>query len=267
MVQTVGYGSMGVHDPKIIELALETGYRVIDSARVYGNEAVCGEGIVNFLKKHPEIKREEIIYTTKINNEAFGYEKATKAIEESLERVKGLGYIDLILVHSPVAPSAARLETYRALQDALEKGICKQIGVSNYGVKVLNELYNWEHFKVKPAYNQIELNPWLQHTDVVEFCQKEGIVVQAYTPFIHNKMDNDPYLQELSKKYKATPSQVLLKWNIQKDIMPLPKSANPERMKLNFDVGFFNLTAKEIEKMGDKNAEIQCWAPDRTRYF
>jgi diketogulonate reductase-like aldo/keto reductase len=267
MVQTVGYGAMGVHDPKVIELALETGYRIIDSARVYGNEAVCGEGIVNFLKKHPEVKREEILYTTKINTECMGYDNATKAIEESLERVKGLGYIDLILVHSPVATSSLRLETYRALQDALEKGICKQIGVSNYGVKVLNELFSWEHFKVKPAYNQIELNPWLQHTDVVEFCQKEGIIVEAYTPFIHNKMDDDSYLKELCKKYKATPAQVLLKWNTQKDILPIPKSANPERMKLNLNLGFFNLTTEEIAKLGDKNAEVQCFGPDRTKYF
>jgi diketogulonate reductase-like aldo/keto reductase len=267
MVQQVGYGAMGVHDPKVIELALETGYRIIDSARVYGNEVVCGEGILNFLKKHPEVKREDIIYTTKINNDTFGYEAATKAIEESLERVKGLGYIDLILVHTPVATSAERLETYRALQDAQAKGICKQIGVSNYGVKVLEELYNWEHFKVKPAYNQIELNPWFQHNDVLEFCEKEGIIVEAYTPFIHGKKDDDPYLQELAKKYKATPSQVLLKWSVQKDIVPIPKSANPERMKGNFELGFFTLTAEELEKLGDKNGDVQCWAPDRTAYF
>lgn len=267
MVQQVGYGAMGVHDPKVIELALETGYRVIDSARVYRNEAVCGEGIVNFLRKHPEVKREEIIYTTKINNDTFGYDAATKAIEESLDRVKGLGYIDLILVHTPIGTSAERLETYRALQEAQARGVCKMIGVSNYGVKVLKELYSWKDFKVKPAYNQIELNPWFQHNDIVEFCHKEGIIVEAYTPFIHGKKDNDPYLQELAQKYNATPSQVLLKWCVQRDIMPIPKSANPERMKSNFNLDFFTLAEEELDKLGDKGGTIQCWAPDRTEYF
>jgi hypothetical protein len=263
----VGYGTMGVHDPSVIVTALETGYRIMDSARVYGNEVVVGQGIVDFLQKHPEVKREEILYTTKIPDNEKTYEKATKAIQSSLERVKGLGYIDLILVHSPNGGTQARLETYRALQDAVEKGIVKQIGVSNYGVKTLKELLEWDGLKVKPSYNQIELNPWLQHNDIVDLCAKEGIIVQAYTPFIHNKMDDDAYLVSLAKKYNATVSQVLLKWNLQRNCMPIPKTANLERMKLNLNVDYFELTAEEVEKLGDKTNKIQCFPPDRTEIF
>lgn len=243
----------------IVEKALEKGYRQFDTARIYGNEEQTADGIVNFLKKHPEVKREDVFYTTKVWTNEFGYDRTTNAVEESFEDAKELGYIDLFLLHSPETTKERRLSAYRALQDAMDKGIIKSIGVSNYGVHHLKELLAWDGLKYKPVVNQIEINPWLQHRDITDFCQKEGIVVQAYSPlFFGRERLQDPALAELAKKYGKSPAQILIRWNLQKGYVPLPKTARLERLEENISVFDFELDDKDVEELGDPNAKCMA---------
>lgn len=239
---------------KIVEFALSNGYRHIDSAAAYHNEQEVGKGILSFLEKTPSVKRENIFYTTKIKERDHGYENATKAIETSLSLVQDLGYIDLILIHSPLSNREKRLGTWRALQEAVEKGIVKSIGVSNYGITHLKELLQWEGLKIKPVLNQVELSPWLQRTELVEFCEQNDIRLEAYSPLTRATKFDDKKLQELAKKYNKSPAQILIKWSLQKNFIPLPKSVTESRIKSNIDVFDFELETQEVEELGDKNA-------------
>jgi diketogulonate reductase-like aldo/keto reductase len=253
---------------KIVELALQKGYRHFDTARIYGNEEQTGEGIVNFLKKHPEVKRSDIFYTTKVWTNEFGYDRTTTALKESFEDVEQLQYIDLVLLHSPETTKEKRLESYRALQDAVDQGFVKSIGVSNYGVHHLKELLSWPELKYKPVVNQIEINPWLQHRDIVSFCEKEGIVIQAYSPLLFGRGKLfDQSLAKLAEKYHKSPAQILIRWNIQKGYIPLPKTARAERLEENISVYDFELDPKDVEGLGDPSAKcLASPGPDPTEH-
>ncbi|VVT50718.1 uncharacterized protein SAPINGB_P002857 [Magnusiomyces paraingens] len=239
---------------KVVEYALSQGYRHIDSAAAYHNEQQVGQGILNFLEKTPNVKREDIFYTTKIKERDQGYENATRAIKHSLELVKGLEYIDLVLVHSPLSSREKRLGTWKALQEAVDAGLIKgSIGVSNFGIHHLKELLSWDGLKYKPSINQIELSPWLQRTELVQFCKDNGIAVEAYSPLTRGEKLDDPKLISLAKKYNKSPAQILIKWSLQKGFIPLPKSVHKDRIKSNIDVFDFELTPEEIDTLGDKN--------------
>lgn len=249
-----------------VEKALECGYRNIDSASCYENEQECAEGIERFLSKNPQFKRSDILYTTKLWEDDYGYEKAKIGIEKSLENAKKLGYIDLMLIHSPTGGRETRLSNWKALQEFVEKGLIKNIGVSCYGVKHLEELLAWDGLKIKPSVNQIELNPWLQHTDIVDFCQSHGILVQSFSPLTCGMRLGDPELLALSAKYHKSPAQILLKWNTQKGIMPLPKSVQPERIKMNIDLDDFELSKEDLDSLGDKDSyfvTVPSWDPTK----
>jgi diketogulonate reductase-like aldo/keto reductase len=128
--------------------------------------------------------------------------------------------------------------------------------VSNYGVSHLKQLLEWPDLQIKPAYNQIELNPWLQHRDIQEFCKQNDIIIQAYLPLMGGRKNEDSVIQQLSKKYNKSPAQIMLKWSVQSNLMPLPKSSNWGRVKENFDLNDFAFTEEELQSVGDVNAEI-----------
>ncbi|KAF5097269.1 hypothetical protein DV451_003901 [Geotrichum candidum] len=254
-------------------VALEAGYRHIDSAKIYGNERDAVEGILKFLEKPGKtVKREDIFYTTKIWNADQGYEKSIVAINESLDKLSGhskegqtdrnLGYIDLILIHNPITSREKRLGTWKALQEALKTGKVKSIGVSNYGIPHLEELFNWEGQTITPAVNQIELHPWLQRTELVDYLRNKNIVPVAYSPLTRCQRFDDPKLVELAKRYNKSPAQILIKWSLQAGFVPIPKSTHPQRIKDNIDVDDFELSAKEVEELGDKNENgFTVWDP------
>ena len=247
-----------------VELALQSGYRHIDSAQFYHNEAECAQGILNFLKKNPAVKREDIFYTTKIMPRSLSYESTTREIESSFAKVKGLGYIDLLLIHSPGSGKVERLAMYEAFQDAVVEGKVKDIGVSNYGIHHLQELLSWPKLKIKPSVNQIEINPWLQRTELTEFCKESGIVVEAYSPLMRGNRLDDPELAKMAKKYNKTVAQILVRWNLQKGFVPLPKTATESRIKSNVQVYDFELDAEDLESLGDKSAyyvPMPSWDP------
>jgi diketogulonate reductase-like aldo/keto reductase len=239
----------------IVETALNIGYRHFDSARIYGNEVETGQGITNFLAKNPNVKRSDVFYTTKIWPSDFGYERTKTAVQESYDDVKDdLQYIDLVLLHSPESTTKKRLESYQVLQEAVDKGMVKNIGVSNYGVGHLKELLEWSGLKYKPCVNQIEINPWLQHVDITSFCKQHNILIEAYSPLMFGGRLNDPEIVKLSEKYHRTPAQIVIRWNLQKGFIPLPKSIHPNRIQENFSVFDFELDDKDVDQLGDKNA-------------
>ncbi|KAF5111286.1 hypothetical protein DV452_004410 [Geotrichum candidum] len=275
-IPIIGFGLWQTKPSEAIDsvfVALEAGYRHIDSAKIYGNERDAVEGILRFLEKPGQtVKREDIFYTTKIWNADQGYEKGLAAIDEALDKLSGhskegqtdrnLEYIDLVLIHNPVTSREKRLGTWKALQEGLKTGKIKSIGVSNYGIPHLEELFNWEGQTITPAVNQLELHPWLQRTELVEYLRNKNIVPVAYSPLTRGQRFNDPKLVELTKRYNKSPAQILVKWSIQAGFVPLPKSTHPQRIKDNIDIDDFELSAKEFEELGDKNENgFTVWDP------
>lgn len=243
--------------------ALEVGYRHIDSAQIYKNEHEVCEAIAEWLKEDPaKNKREDIFYTTKIYDTDHGYELTKKAIEVSLERAKDIGYIDLILMHSPRSDYEKRHGSWLALQEAVASGKVKNIGVSNYGIKHLQELLAYSDLKIKPAINQIEVHPWLTRTELVAFCKDQGIVVEAYSPLVKGQKFDDELLLSLAKKYSKTPAQILINWSLCKGFVTLPKTVTKSRLLPNLESDQFKLSPEDIKALDAKDEYLTTgWDP------
>ncbi|TDL19111.1 Aldo/keto reductase [Rickenella mellea] len=220
--------------------ALKHGYRHIDTAQVYRNEAEVGRAV-----RESGVPREEIFITTKIIQGSFGYQSTLATVEESLKKL-GLSYIDLYLIHSPLSAKEKRVETYKALLEKKAEGKIRSVGVSNYGVKHLEEIRN-AGFET-PTVNQIELHPFCQQKEIVAYDDKHGIVTQAYCPLVRGAFGN-PVLQEVSKRVGKDPAQVLIRWSLQRGFVPLPKSSKPERVISNADVYDFELSEEDMAKL------------------
>lgn len=242
---------------------LKTGYRLLDSAELYKNEKEVADGIAQWMAEDPiHHKRENVFYTTKIWDKFHGYEETKKAIADSLEKAKSIGYIDMILIHSPKSNYEKRHGTWKALQEAVAAGTVKNIGVSNYGIKHLKELLSYPDLTVKPAVNQLEIHPWLTRKELVKYCKSEGIAVEAYSPLTHGKKLDDPDLKKIADKYEKTPAQVLIRWSLDEGLIPLPKTVHTSRLEPNLDVFDFQITPEEIKLLESKNENLNfCWDP------
>ncbi|EPE30084.1 NAD(P)-linked oxidoreductase [Glarea lozoyensis ATCC 20868] len=229
-----------------VTFALEAGYRAIDSAEWYGNEKEVGDSINAFLEKHGEVKREDVWFTTKLQNNV-GYEDTRRKIKASVKRC-GLGYVDLYLLHSPIGGTRKRLECWRAVGDAIEEGEVRAGGVSNFGVRHLQELLD-SNPKVKPAVNQIEVHPFNTQTAITDLCKKNDIIVEAYAPLARAMRAKHPKVVELSKKYNCTWAQLLIKWSLQNGFVPLPKSVKQERVVSNADVDGFSIEEADLQAL------------------
>jgi diketogulonate reductase-like aldo/keto reductase len=222
-----------------VAAAFQAGYRHIDTARIYGNEADVGAAV-----RDSGIARADTFVTTKLWNDDQGYDRALKAFDASLERL-GLDYVDLYLIHWPVA--GKRLESWRALERLYEDKRARAIGVSNFLVPHLEQLL--AKAKVVPAVNQIELHPFLQRQDTCALCAREGIVVEAYSPLTRGKKLGHPVLEEVAKKTKRSPAQVLLRWGVQHGFVVLPKSTRAERIQENGRLFDFSLSAEAMKRL------------------
>ncbi|KAG7378974.1 hypothetical protein PHYPSEUDO_009262 [Phytophthora pseudosyringae] len=217
--------------------ALKVGYRHIDTAQYYENEADVGRAV-----KDSGIPREEIFVTSKLFLNNWGHEKALATTKASNEKL-GLGYIDLYLLHAP-GDSATRADSWKALEELQEQGILKDIGVSNFGEAHLDQLMKTA--KVKPAVNQVELHPWLMRSTLVKYCKENGILLQAYSPLARAKKMDDPTLNEIAKDVGATPAQVLVAFSLANDFITLPKSVHEERIKSNLEAASIKLTPAQV---------------------
>ncbi|EEP76947.1 hypothetical protein UREG_01796 [Uncinocarpus reesii 1704] len=241
---------------KVTLKALEAGYRHIDSARAYKNEAECAEAI-----RKSKLKREDIFFTTKVPWRALGYDTTKQSIEESLKTAK-MDYYDLILLHAPYGGREAREGSWRALVEAQKAGKVRSIGVSNYGVHHLDELEDYnKSIGGKIDVGQYEIHPWLPRRDIVEWLRKRNVVVEAYSPLVQATKMDDPILQELAKKHNKSPAQVLVRWSLQKGYVPLPKSATESRIVENADVFDFELSEQDMQSLETDEYQNVCWDP------
>ena len=216
--------------------AVRVGYRHVDTARIYGNEADVGAGV-----RASDVPREQLYVTTKLWNDDHGYDRALRAFDASLQRL-GLDYVDLYLLHWPVA--GKRLDSWRALERLYEEKRARSIGVSNFLVPHLEELLGAA--KHAPAVNQIELTPFLQRRDTVALCRKHGIVVEAYSPLTHGRRLDHPVLADVARRTGRTVAQVLLRWSVQHGNVVLPKSTRPARIAENARLFDFTLDARAM---------------------
>ena len=240
----VGFGVFQITDKeectKVVLDAIDAGYRLIDTAQSYGNEEAVGEAIL----KSP-VPREELFITTKVWISNAVYDKAKESIHESLKKMK-LDYLDLVLIHQPVSDYYG---TYRALHDLNKEGKIKAIGVSNFYPDRLVDLALFN--EVTPAVNQIEINPFHQQLVAQEVNNKYGVQLQAWAPFAEgrNGMFDNLTLQSIGDKYDKSVAQVILRWLLQRGIVPLAKTVNKERMKQNIDIFDFELSEDDINKI------------------
>ncbi|CAB4405626.1 unnamed protein product [Rhizophagus irregularis] len=235
--------------------ALEAGYRHIDTAALYKNEADVGIAV-----NKSGIPREEIWITTKIWDSDQGYEKTLQAAERSLEKLQS-EYIDLLILHSPLPGSQLRKESYDALQQLVRLGKVKSIGVSNYSVKHLKELLEQKP-EIKPTVNQVEIHPWLTRNDITTFCLQNDIVVEAYSPLTKGKKLKDPTLVQIAERYNKSSAQILIRWGLQHGFVTLPKSINKDRIIQNTDVYDFEIREEDMKILDDLDEYLTTgWDP------
>lgn len=235
-----------------VKYALEAGYRHFDTAQIYHNEEFLGTAL-----QEVGTKRSDIFITTKIWNDNFWWDDLLPSLEESLAQLQ-TNYVDLLLLHFPVTET--RGPAWRKMEEAYEAGKAKAIGVSNYTIAHLEELL--ADCKVKPAVNQVELHVFLQQPELVAFCKKHNIVVEAYSPLAHGMGIDDPMLGEIAKKHGKTSAQIMLRWAIEAGCVVLPKSTHQDRINQNIDIFDFSLDKDDMAKIKhlDKNFRT-CWDP------
>ncbi|ETL26343.1 hypothetical protein L916_19975 [Phytophthora nicotianae] len=258
-IPVIGFGAYLENDVtnsyNIVLPALKQGYRHIDTAQLYHNEAEVGRAV-----RDSGIPREEIFVTSKLFLIDWGYKRALDSIKKSNQKI-GLGYIDLFLLHAP-GDAATRAETWRAVEELHEQGILKDIGVSNFSGAHIDKLMKTA--KVKPAVNQIEVHPWLTRPETVKYCQDHDIIVQAYSPLVKGYKMRDSTLIEIANEVNATPAQVLVAFSLARNIIPLPKSANTKRQKENLESTNVKLSAEQLDKlMALDEYYVTDWDPIR----
>lgn len=237
----------GLETEESVSKALEVGYRAIDTATIYENEGSVGKAVAE-----SGIPRQEVFITTKVWNTDQGYDSTLSVFDESLKKLK-IDYVDLYLIHWPVKNRS--LDTWRALEKLYEDGLVRAIGLSNYKIRHIEEIL--AACKVKPTLNQVEYHPQLQHVELHQFCKKNQIQLQAWAPLMQGKALVLPEIIEISQKYGKTPAQVLIRWDLQHEVVTIPKSSTPERIAENAEVFDFHLSEEDMARIDSLNREQQ----------
>jgi len=226
--------------------ALQTGYRHIDTAAAYSNEAEVGSAL-----RDSGLAREEVFITTKCFNDDHGYKEAKRALASSLERL-GLDYVDLYLIHWPVPAHDRYVETWRAFVECQEHGLARSIGVSNFQPAHLERVIS--ETGQTPAINQIELHPYFQQSDLRRHHRGLGILTEAWSPLAQGQVLDDPAIVRVAEEHSKTPGQVVIRWHLEHGNVVIPKSVTPERIEQNFEVFGFQLTVAQIEEIDSLDA-------------
>jgi len=222
----------GQETEQAVRWALEVGYRHVDTARLYGNEESVGAAI-----RASGVPREEVFVTTKLHPRSAD---GIAELEASLARL-GFDYVDLYLIHWPTGKAD---EQWRALEDGYERGLAKSIGVSNWGQRDLQQTFSLA--QVRPQVNQVEFHPFAFRRALWEYCEAQGVAVEAYSPLARGRSMRDPAIVAVAERHGRTPAQVMLRWALQRDIAVIPKSVRRERIEENAQVFDFTLTDEDM---------------------
>ncbi len=252
----LGFGTWMIKDEteckKAIKAALDAGYRHFDTAQIYENEQYVGQALSESL-----IPRAELFITTKIWNDNMFWDDIELSFEESVKKLQ-TNYVDLLLLHFPV--TELRRPAWHKMQDIYRTGKTKAIGVSNYTINHLEELLR--ECEIKPVINQVELHVFLQQPELVNYCQKNDIVIEAYSPLAHGYNMTDKTLASIAEKHKKSSAQIMIRWCLEKGFVTIPKSTHPERIQENFDVLGFELDAEDIKQISGLEKGLRtCWDP------
>ena len=236
----LGFGVFQINDGQEVEhavrSALEIGYRSIDTATVYGNERGVGKAI-----RESGILREDIFLTTKVWNDDQREKRTLEAFEESLKRLE-TEYVDLYLVHWPV--KGCYQETWQVMEEIYQSGRAKAIGVSNFLVPHLEDILR--DSQIVPSVNQVEFHPFLVQPELLRFCQSHKIQVEAWSPLMDGKITNEQAVQKLAGKYHKTPAQIALRWDLQHEVVTIPKSTHSNRIAENSQIFDFELSRADM---------------------
>lgn len=239
-IPSIGFGTYKSGDDeetaKIIKNALNLGYKMIDTASFYNNEVGIGNGI-----KESGIDRKDIFIVTKLWNDDHGYDKTIEAFNKSLNNLQ-VDYIDLYLIHWPNKLNA---ETWRAFEHLYETGKVKAIGVCNFKVEHLEELKKTA--KIMPMVNQVEIHPFSTKNNIIKYCKDNNIKVVAWSPISRGRVLSNELMIDLSQKYKKSIVQIVLRWHMQKGVIPIPKSSNENRIKENIDIFDFEISSEDMK--------------------
>jgi len=251
-IPILGFGTLDLRDSvgiNSVAEAISLGYRLIDTAPIYGNEEAVGEGI-----KKSGIPREELFITTKLWVDDMGYEKTKNAFEVSLKKL-GLDYIDLYLIHRP-RPQGEIQGSWQAMEELYEAGKIRAIGISNFDAEQLEELLSYA--KIKPTVNQIEANPFFQQHEAQEFLQRMDIQMEAWSPFAQGRKNlfSNSVLAEVGKKHNKTNAQVVLRWIIQRGIVTIPRTSNKAYMEENLNIFDFELDEVDMKQIATLDLDI-----------
>ena len=240
-IPQLGLGVYKVADPvarEVVGVAIDAGYRHIDTATFYNNEAGVGDGM-----RDSGVPRNELFVTTKVWQDDQGFENTLRAFDASLDKL-GLDYVDLYLIHWPAPRLNRYVETWRAMERLQSDGVIRSIGVSNFHPHHLERLMS--ETSVVPVINQVELHPWLPQSSVRRFGEEHGIRTEAWSPLARSRVLEDALLARLAAKHHVTPAQIVLRWHIQLGVVVIPKSVTPERIRSNADVFGFELDADDL---------------------
>lgn len=260
----VGYSVFRVPEgedlAEAVKTAIAKGYRSIDTAQVYRNEESVGRGIRAAIEEGL-VTREELFITSKVWNDGLSYEETLAAYDSSLEKI-GLDYLDLYLVHWP-GIDTNYVEVYKALEKIYQDGRVRSIGVSNFHVHHLEKLL--KETKVIPVINQIEFHPHLTQEEVRAYCTDKDIQVEAWSPLMNGALLEEALIQELASKYDKTPAQIVLRYDVQHNVVTIPKTMTATRMVENLDVFDFTLTDGEMAQLDALNDGLRC-GPDPEKF-
>jgi diketogulonate reductase-like aldo/keto reductase len=256
LIPQLGLGVWQAQDGNEVEMAvtaaIDAGYRLIDTAAAYGNEAGVGQAI-----KKSAVAREELFITTKLWNADQGYDATLKAFDRSI-KLLGLDYVDMYLIHWPMPTKNLYVDTWKAMEELYDQGKIKALGVCNFQIAHLDNLA--AHATVRPVVNQIELHPYFPQSELRQYAKDHNILIESWSPIggsggaggrtsTEVSLLDQPVLSEIGKKYSKTPAQVVIRWHIQNDLIVIPKSVRPDRIKENINVFDFELTDQDMQSI------------------